>query len=300
MQKIGRDLTGYADRLPPSPFPAGTSAVVSIAVHVAEGAELAVSDGDMSGEQHSEGMLVEAGHQEFAIEYFFEYGTRAGIWRLLRIFDEFGVKATFFCAGRALERNPAFAPRLIDLGHEIACAGWRHIPYYDIAEDAQRREIARSFDAVVKACGVAPVGWCSRVPNLDTRRLLIEHGGFTYDSDGYGDDLPYWESVGPNKLLVVPNTFENSDEKFWPAPNNSGFTNPEHLYGSLRDGLAALVADGQRATPRLLPVALRPRIAGRPSKAQQIWRFLEYAAIQKGVVFLTRSQIAEIWTGAEL
>lgn len=296
---VTRDLAGYGNRLPRSPWPAGTRAVISIAVHFAEGAEPAVSDGDPEGEKHCEGMLVEAGAREFAIESFFEYGARCGIWRLLRLFEEFQVEATFFCNGLALERTPPVGPRLRDLGHEIACSGWRYMPFYDISDDAQRQEIAHGREAVRRLCGVEPVGWCSRVPNLSTRRLLIEAGGFLYDSDSYDDDLPHWAPADGGSIMVVPNTFDNSDEKFWSLPNNSGFTNPEHLFDSLKDNLDRLASEGSKIG-RVLPIALRPRIAGRPSKAEQVRRFIAYAATVPGVVFMTRRRIAELWMRASL
>lgn len=292
-----RDLTGYGDRLPPSPWPPGTRAVVSLAIHVQEGAEPSIDDGDAAGEKYCEGMFVEAGAREFAIETFFEYGARAGVWRLLRTLNAFAVKATFFCCGRALERNPKLGPRLIESGHEVACHGWRYIPYYDVADEEQREEIRKGAGAVRSLCGVDPVGWVSRVPNLATRRLLLEHGGFLYDSDSYDDDLPHWVEVDGGRLMTVPNTFDNSDEKFWSLPNNSGFTNPENLFNSLTDNLDRLVEEGKRL-PRVLPVSLRPRIAGKPSKAEQLWRFLDYATSIPGVLFLTRRRIAEIWAGA--
>ena len=294
----GRDLTGYGDNLPPNPWPTATRAVVSLAVHVHEGAEPSIDDGDADGERYCEGMFVEAGGREFAIETFFEYGSRCGVWRLLRILDAFSVKATFFCCGRALERNPKLGPRLVESGHEVACHGWRYIPYYDISEADQREEIRKGVEAIRTTCGVDPVGWVSRVPDLSTRRLLVEHGDFLYDCDGYDDDLPYAVDVRGQRLIVVPNAFDSSDEKFWSLPNNSGFTNPENMFNALKDGLDRLVEEGERF-PRVLPIALRPRISGKPSKANQLWRFLEYATSVPGVAFLTRREIAEIWTGID-
>lgn len=290
-----RDLTGYDNTFPPNPWPPGTRAVVSLAVHVQEGAEPSIDDGDEDGERYCEGLFVEAGAREFAIETFFEYGARCGVWRLLGILNAFSVKATFFCCGRALERNPKLGPRLVESGHEVACHGWRYVPYYHISEAEQREEIRKDVDVIRTICGVDPVGWVSRVPDLSTRRLLVEHGGFLYDCDGYDDDLPYGIDVHGHRLIAVPNTFDNSDEKFWPLPNNSGFTNPENMFNSLKDGLERLLEEGERF-PRILPVSLRPRISGKPSKANQLWRFLEYATSVPGVTFLTRCGIAEIWS----
>lgn len=292
---LERDLRGYGGNPPPTPWPAGTKAVVSIAVHLEEGAELSISDGDATGEQNCEGMLIEEGHREFAVESFFEYGARCGVWRLLRIFSTFGVKATFFCCGRSLSRNPLLGRRLVELGHEVACHGWRYLPYHGFSDSDQRREIESSRNAVREYCGVEPVGWVSRVPTPSTREQLVRVGGFAYDCDGYADDLPYWAGTAAGPMLVVPNTFDNSDEKFWPLPNNSGFTNPANFLNSMSDSLGWLLAEAG-AVARILPVALRPRISGRPSKAEQIHQFLASATTQAGVRFMTRGEIAKLWT----
>lgn len=291
---VPRDLTGYGTQPPPSPWAEGTKVVVSIGVNIHEGAEMSIAEGDPAGESNCEGMLVEAGAREFAIETFFEYGARCGAWRLLRDLEAFSVQATFFCCGQALERNPELARR-IGQRHEVACHGWRYVSYYGIGDDDQMSEIERSRKAVQKYCGAEPVGWVSRVPNLQTRALLIRAGGFLYDCDSYDDDLPHWAETTNGRILTIPNTFDNSDQKFWPIPDNSGFTNPENLFNSLKDNLDRLHLEGENY-PRILPISVSPRICGKPAKAQQLYKFLEYATNKEGVLFMTRGEIAKTWS----
>ena len=293
-QAAGRNLTGYGRDYPRVEWPEGARIAVSIAVQFQEGAERTPLDGDADPEPATEGIFGEPGRRDYFVESFWEYGSRRGIWRVLDTLDRFGVKGTFFCCGMALERNPLAAQAISGRGHEVAGHGYRYVESYDLTESEEAEFIRRCVEAVQAATGERPVGWLSRAPSERTLRLLLEEGGFTYHSDAYGDDLPYFDHDGDRKLLAVPYTLEVTDAKFWTLPTFAGFTQPDHFFNVMKGTFDRLYAEGAEH-PQMMTVGLHPRISGRPSRARQLGKFLEYASGFEGVWFARRVDIADWW-----
>ncbi|MBI4183594.1 MAG: polysaccharide deacetylase family protein [Proteobacteria bacterium] len=289
-----RDLVGYGGNYPVIRWPEGARIALSLVVHFEEGAEQTPADGDREAERFVEGLVVEGRRRDLNIESMFEYGSRRGIWRLLDLLDKYGAKATFLCCGLAMERNPVAAREIVARGHEACGHGYRWVPYYDVTRDRQRDDIRRTVAAVEATTGRRPVGWSSRVPNADTRGLLIEEGGFLYDSDSYGDDLPHHVDVGGRRWLTIPHTLDVTDERFWAIWQSSGYTNPGNFLRSMTACFDSLYMEGE-TRPRMMSVALRPRISGRPSRARQLDLFLRYVSGFPGVWVARRCDIAEWW-----
>ncbi len=289
-----RDLRGYGESPPGMTWPGGASVVLSIAVHVEEGAEMSVEDGDIESELATEGLVVEGRRRDYGVESMYEYGTRAGLWRLLRIFATRGVLATFFCCGQSVLRSPPVFRAIVAQGHEIAGRGFRYRPSFGASDAELLDDVRRTVKAIGDVTGTRPVGWSCRTPQPGTRPALLAAGGFLYDSDSFGDDLPH--DVAGGALLAVPGSFDVSDEKFWALSNNAGFTDVEDLFDALRDTYDALLTEPE--VPRVMPVTLHPRIAGRPAKARQIARFLDHVRADGRAWVATRAQIAAAWRSA--
>ncbi len=294
MQAAGRDLTGYGRDYPRIEWPDGARIAVSIAVQFQEGAERTPLDGDPDPEPATEGIFGEPGRRDYFVESFWEYGSRRGIWRVLDTLDRYGVKATFFSCGLALERNPQAASAIVARGHEAAGHGYRYIESYDLTEEEEAEQIRRCVEAVQAATGERPVGWLSRAPSERTLRLLLDEGGFIYHSDAYGDDIPYFDASGERRLLAVPYTLEVTDAKFWTLPTFAGFTQPDHFFNVMKGTFDRLYAEGAEH-PQMMSVGLHPRISGRPSRARQLGKFLEYARGFDDVWFARRADIARWW-----
>ena len=290
----GRNLTGYGRDYPKIEWPDGARIAVSIAVQFQEGAERTPLEGDPDPEPATEGIFGEPGRRDYFVESFWEYGSRRGIWRILDTLHKYDVKATFFCCGQALERNLQAAAEIAASGHEVAGHGYRHVESYDLAEDEEADQIRRCVESVESATGQRPVGWLSRAPSDRTLRLLLDEGGFIYHSDAYGDDLPYFDIDGDRRLLAVPYTLEVTDAKFWTLPTFAGFTQPDHFFNVMKASFDRLYVEGAE-NPQMMSVGLHPRISGRPSRARQLGKFLEYARGFEGVWFARRADIATWW-----
>jgi allantoinase len=288
-----RDLIGYG-RNPPDPkWPNGARLAVQFVLNYEEGAELNVCNGDQTSEafmnEVSLGDPIRGRNR--TSESLYAYGARAGIWRLLRLFDERQMPLTAFAVGQALELNPEVGPALVAGGHEIAGHGYRWIDYRNVSEEIERQHISRTVDIISGITGAAPAGWFTGRASPNTRRLVVEHGGFLYDSDAYDDDLPYWTTVSDRNHLVVPYTFDANDMKFAVAPSFAG--NSDFLE-YLRDGFDMLYAEGARQ-PAMMSIGLHPRIVGRPARAMALARFLDHVLQFDDVWVCTRQQIAQHW-----
>ncbi len=290
----GRNLTGYGRDYPRIEWPDGARIAVSVTVQFQEGAERTPLEGDPDPEPATEGIFGEPGRRDYFVESFWEYGSRRGIWRILDTLDRYGVKATFFCCGMALERNPQAAAEIAARGHEAAGHGHRYIELHDLTEQEEAEQIRQCVEAVQAAAGERPVGWLSRAPSEQTLRLLLDEGGFIYHSDAYGDDIPYFDLAAGRKLLAVPYTLEVTDAKFWTLPTFAGFTQPDHFFNVMKGTFDRLYAEGAEH-PQMMSVGLHPRISGRPSRARQLGKFLEYARGFEGVWFARRADIARWW-----
>ena len=292
-----RDLVGYAGKPPAVAWPDGARLAVSIAIDFEEGAERSLLEGDATSEAGdpesvSEGAVGELGIRSLQAESIWEYGPRAGAWRLLRILEAHQVPATFFTAGRAMERSAPLAEEIVKLGHEVAGRGYRLLPYYELTEDEERADIAKAIDSIRKLTGKAPSGWRSRAPSERTRRLLTE-AGFTYDSDFAGDDLPVLVASAPPYTLI-PYSVETSDQGYWALAGAPGFTRPSDFGDVLVRCLDRLYTESA-ARPKMMSVGLRMRISGRPSRAGQLERFIRHAKGHPDVWFARRDQIAGWW-----
>jgi allantoinase len=272
-----RDLVGYGEHVPHARWPGGARVALQFVVNYEEGAENSVLHGDPA----SETFLSEiVGAQPFAqrhmsMESLYEYGARAGVWRLLRCLRERRVPVTVFGVGMALERNPMVVEAALRDGHEIASHGWRWISYQQIDEYIEREDLVRAVESITRLTGKAPEGWYSGRDSPNTRRLLVEHGGFAYCADGYADDLPYWVPVrtrlGTAPLLIVPYTLDTNDMLYAEG-------DPQ--------GLDA---------PKLLSIGLHCRLIGRPARIAALARFIDYVQQHDKVWLARRIDIARHW-----
>lgn len=294
MSPYPRDMVGYG-RTPPDPrWPRDARIAVQFVLNYEEGAENSVLDGDPASETFlSEITPAEAfPNRHMSMESLYEYGSRAGLWRLLRIFERRGVPLTVFAVARALQRNPEAAAAFTELGHEIACHGLRWTSYQLIDRDTERAHLQEAVRILTELTGTAPRGWYTGRDSPNTRELVVEDGGFTYDSDSYADDLPYWVTVAGRDHLVVPYTLDTNDMRF---ASPAGFSNGEQFYAHLRDAFDVLYAEGGEGQPKMLSVGLHCRLAGRPARARSLERFLDHVQSHEGVWLARRIEIAEHW-----
>ena len=296
-----RDLAGYGARPPHPRWPGGARIALQFVLNYEEGAENSVLHGDAA----SETFLSEiVGAQAFparhlSMESLYEYGARAGVWRVLRLFADRQLPLTLFGVAMALERNPAVVDACLAAGHEIASHGWRWISYQQVPEAVEREYLARAVAILTRLTGAAPLGWYTGRDSPNTRRLVCEHGGFLYDADSYADDLPFWTSVptaqGTVRHLVVPYALDTNDMRF---VTPQGFNSGDQFYTYLRDAFDALYAEGDPRgldAPKMLSIGLHARIVGRPARAAALARFLDYARAQPDVWIARRVDIARHW-----
>jgi peptidoglycan/xylan/chitin deacetylase (PgdA/CDA1 family) len=287
-----RDYVGYGPRPEPIEWPEGARIAVSIVVNYEEGAEYSLLDGDAFHEPTNEvPSPVPPQQRDLANESFFEYGSRAGVWRLMDILDEQQVPATFYCCALALERNPAVGPEIVRRGHEVCGHGYRWEESYRMSRDQEREALHKAVASITATTGVRPRGWYVRYgPSEHTRELVVEEGGFVYDSNAYNDDLPYYTEVLGRRWLVIPYSLEVNDTRFW----RGGMSTPSDFYESMRNSFDRLYREGA-THPKMMSVGLHCRIAGRPARAVALEQFLSYAREHHGVWFARRIEIAEWW-----
>lgn len=290
-----RDLTGYG-RTPPHPrWPGGARVAVQIVMNYEEGAEYTIGDGDGISETYLTevpGATLGPGARDLIVESIYEYGSRAGFWRLMRMFGERDIPITVFGAALALERNPAAAAAIRTAGYEVCSHGWRWISFAGMDIDEERAQMQRAIASLTQTIGERPYGWyCRYAPSEHTRRLIVEEGGFLYDSDAYNDDLPYWTHVDGTPHLVIPYTLDNNDMKFSVAP---GFTSGDGFFAYLKDAFDVLYREGA-TQPKMMSVGLHTRLAGRPGRAAALERFLDYLLGFDGVWIARRVDIARHW-----
>jgi peptidoglycan/xylan/chitin deacetylase (PgdA/CDA1 family) len=295
-----RDLVGHGRNPPPGPWPNGARIAISLVLNYEEGSEQAIVDGDSINENLGEAPRTqEPGVRDLAIESMYEYGSRVGVWRLVDIFDRNRVPATFFACALAVERNPQIADYLRDSPqHEVCSHGYRWEEVWRLSEAEEREHIRLAVESLERTTGRRPLGWyCRYGPSDRTRRLVVDEGGFEYDSDSYADDLPYYvsdDSTGGRPWLVVPYSLDNNDIKFWrgPAMGTAG-----DFFEYLRDAFDTLYAEGATC-PKMMSVGLHCRIVGRPGRAAGLDRFIKYAQSHAGVWFARRIDIARAWRAA--
>ena len=289
-----RDLIGYGRRPPDPKWPGGARVALNFVLNVEEGSEYAVEHGD----GFSEASLTEMpdspfprGSRDLAAESMFEYGSRVGVWRILDLFAARGLPLTAFACAMVLERMPDLAKALREAEHDVCCHGWRWVEHWKLTEDEERDHIARAVESLRRTMGAAPDGWyCRYGPSVNTRNLVVEHGGFLYDSDAYNDELPYYVNVAGAPRLVVPYTLANNDVKF----HRGNIGTASEFESLLRDALDMLRAEGQRA-PKMMSVGMHARLVGHPARAAGLARFLDHAKSCDDVWICRRTEIARHW-----
>ncbi|MDH4177577.1 MAG: allantoinase PuuE [Thermoleophilia bacterium] len=286
-----RDLVGHGQHPPDPRWPGGARVALSFVLNYEEGGEHTPLEGDSASEAFLHeviGAPPTVGRRNLNTESMFEYGSRVGFWRVHRLFTAHGLPVTVYAVGQALERNPAAARAMVDAGWEVASHGWRWIDYVELPEEVERDHLRRAIAAIEGACGVRPVGWYTGRVSDNTRRLVVEEGGFLYDSDSYADELPYWLDVGGSSHLVIPYTLDANDFKFL-LPN--GFVTADDFTAYLVDSLEVLREEGGR----MMSVGLHCRIVGHPGRARGLERFLEHVRSCDDVWVATRADIARHW-----
>lgn len=287
-----RDLIGYGRNPPHVAWPNDARLALSLVINYEEGAEQSIGDGDPDGERVGEFTYpsMDSKTRDMGIESTFEFGSRVGVWRVLDLLDAFGMKSTIYACGRAVERNLEVARAFTARGHEPAAHGYLWCDHFRMSETEERAVIARAVRAIRDSTGERPRGWyCRYAPSVNTRRLLIEEGGFEYDCDSYADELPYWVKVGDRPHLVVPYQLDANDAKFFRGP---GWSGGNEFFEYLRDSVDLLLRERR---PRMLSVGLHPRIIGRPGRAAALERFLEHVAQTPGIAVMRRVDIARWW-----
>ncbi|MCW4355894.1 allantoinase PuuE [Hoyosella sp. YIM 151337] len=293
-----RDLIGYGPHPPHPQWPGGAKIAVQFVLNYEEGGENCVLDGDAGSETFLSDIVPAQSFPDrhMSMESLYEYGSRAGVWRVLRMFERRGLPLTVFAVARALERNPEAAAAFGELGHEVASHGLRWISYQDSDIDAERQHMSEAVEIIKRLTGNAPLGWYTGRDSPNTRRLVVEHGGFVYDADSYADDLPYWVKVPVGEdysnHLVVPYTLETNDMRF---SSPAGFANGDEFFAHLRDAFDVLYREGAEGAPKMLSVGLHCRLVGRPSRAAALERFLEYVQDHADAWVARRIDIAEHW-----
>jgi putative urate catabolism protein len=289
-----RDLVGYGPHPPDPRWPGGARLALSFVLNWEEGGENNILHGDAASEHFLSdviGAVPLPGVRHLSVESMFEYGSRAGVWRVLRAFENHGFPLTVFAVGMAVERYPQAVAAMAAAGHEICSHGWRWINYQDVAPEMEADHVARAVAAIEAATGVRPVGWYTGRDSPNTRALVVAEGGFLYDSDSYSDDLPYWTAFAGRGHLVIPYTLEANDMRF---VANANFSNGDEWFGYLKDSFDVLYAEGA-TSPKMLSVGLHARVAGRPGRTAALLRFLDYVAAHDDVWVTRRADIARHW-----
>ena len=301
-----RDLIGYG-RTPPHPqWPGKARIALQFVLNYEEGGENCVLHGDAASETFLSEIIGAAAFpaRHMSMESIYEYGSRAGLWRLLRLFEERKLPLTVFGVSMALQRNPEAVAAFQQLGHEIACHGLRWISYQNMDEASEREHMREAVQIIRELTGSAPQGWYTGRDSPNTRRLVVEHGGFRYDADYYGDDLPFWQPVSftdatgqaaVQQQLIVPYTLDTNDMRFAAM---QGFNSGTQFFDYLKDAFDVLYAEGDPNglnQPKMLSVGLHCRLVGRPARAAALARFLDYVQQHEQVWIARRIDIAEHW-----
>lgn len=294
-EQYPRDLIGYGSHPPQPHWPGEARIAVSLVLNYEEGGEACVLHGDA----HSESVLTDLGAVEalpgarnLNVESMFEYGSRVGFREIMRVLNDAGVPATVYAVGMALARNPEAAAEIVRTGFEVACHGERWIDYQFVPEEVERAHMLRNIDTLTRMIGRRPVGWYTGRPSPNTRRLVVEIGGFLYDSDAYNDDLPYWTEVSGQRHLVIPYSFDNNDSRL---QRGGDFSTGEQFFTYCRDAFDWLYRLGGEGRPRMMSIGLHGRIIGRPGRIGALAHLIEHIQRHEHVWLCNRAAIAEHW-----
>ncbi|HLW23023.1 MAG TPA: polysaccharide deacetylase family protein [Steroidobacteraceae bacterium] len=290
-----RDLIGYAGRAPHPRWPHDARIAVSLVLNYEEGGEHCILHGDA----YSESVLADLGDvpalpnaRNLNVESNFEYGSRVGFWEIMRLLRARGLEATVYAVGMALERNAEAATEIARSGFEVACHGERWIDYQFIAEEIERAHMLRNIETITRMIGRRPLGWYTGRPGPNTRRLVVEIGGFLYDSDACNDDLPYWTEVAGRRHLIVPYSFDTNDSRL---QRGGDFSTGEQFFCYCRDAFDWLYRAGSEGRPRMMSIGLHGRIIGRPGRIGALERLLEHIQRHEAVWICPRAAIARHW-----
>ncbi|MFO1082633.1 MAG: allantoinase PuuE [Reyranellaceae bacterium] len=291
--EVRRDFVGYGASPPDPKWPNGARLAVNFVINYEEGSEPSIQDGESFSENgltEAAGMAESIGGRDLAAEGLFEYGSRVGFWRLMRLFRERGLPLTVFGCALALERNPEAAGAIRAAGHDVCSHGWRWIMHNRLSEAEERQHIAKAVASIEKTTGERPFGWyCRYGPSVNTRRLVAEEGGFLYDSDYYGDELPFWLTVDGRPQLVVPYSVTNNDGQFAVAIGTA-----DQWFAFVRDAFDMLYREGAES-PKMMSVGLHMRLIGHPARAAGLERLLDHMLKHPGVWITRRLDIARHW-----
>ena len=286
-----RDLVGYGPNPPDPKWPNGARLALNMVVNFEEGSESTMAEDGLTEKGLTEMPTSDVKDRDLGAESMFEYGARVGFWRILRMLEERNLPMTVFGCALALERHPTAAAAIRRAGFDVCCHGWRWIKHYELAEGEERDHIQRAVASLTRTMGERPLGWyCRYAPSVNTRRLLVEEGGFLYDSDSYSDELPYWVRVGDKQHLVVPYTMTNNDSKYM----RNAMTTSDQFFTLCRDAFDVLYAEG-KTQPKMMSVGLHMRITGHPARAAGLARFLDHVIRQEDVWVCRRLDIARHW-----
>ncbi len=293
--EVRRDFIGYGANPPDPQWPNGAKIAVNFVINYEEGSEPSIELGDgytENGLTEAYGLKQVASGRDLAAEGMFEYGSRVGFWRLTRLFQERGLPLTIFGCALALEQNPEACAAIRAAGYDVCSHGWRWVKHFELSEAEERDHIARAVASIERTTGAKPAGWyCRYGPSVNTRRLVIEHGGFLYDSDYYGEELPFWLTVEGQGHLVVPYSLTNNDGKYagWMGTSDQWFS-------YIRDAFDMLLAEGRAGRPKMMSVGLHQRLIGHPARAMGLQRVLDHMMRQGEDVWITRRlDIARHW-----
>jgi len=291
---LDRDFVGYGANPPDPRWPGGARLAVNFVLNYEEGSEPSIADQDGFSEvglTEVPGSPVPHGGRDLAAESMFEYGSRVGFWRLQRLFSERRLPMTIYACALALERNPNAAAAIRATGHDVCCHGWRWVEHFRLSEAEEREHIRRAVESLVRTIGTRPLGWyCRYGPSVNTRRLLMQEGGFLYDSDSYNDELPYYVLAEGQPQLVVPYTLTNNDTKW----RNGSVATDEEFFVMLRESFDMLYEEG-RTAPKMMSVGMHMRLLGHPGRASGLARFLDYVGSRPDVWICNRIDIARHW-----
>jgi putative urate catabolism protein len=296
LSRYPRDLIGYGASPPDPEWPGGARIALQIVLNYEEGGENSILHGDAASEAYLTEVVGTApwpGMRNLSVESQYEYGARAGFWRIHRLFTQRNIPITVYAVTMALARNPEAAGAMVAAGWEVASHAMRWIDYRDMPEEEERRQIAASIALQEAVTGSRPVGWYTGRFSANTKRLVSEAGGFLYLADSYADDLPYWEEVTPGRWeLIVPYTLDNNDMRFG---GYQGFGTGEDFFRYLTDAFDVLHAEGVAGAPKMMSVGLHCRLVGRPGRFAGLARFVDHVQAKEGVWFCRRADIARHW-----
>lgn len=295
MNSYPRDMIGYADNPPNAKWPGGACIAMQFVLNYEEGGENCILHGDRASEAFLSDMIgtdQREGVRHMSMESLYEYGSRAGVWRILKLFEHFDIPLTCFAVAMAAERNPKVMEALVAAGHEICSHGYRWIDYQYVSESIEREHMERAIEILKGLTGEAPKGWYTGRTSPNTRRLVVKNGSFVYESDDYSDDLPFWNNQYERPQLIVPYTLEANDMKF---AAQMGFVTGDHFFQYLKDTFDVLYAEGQAGQPKMMSVGMHCRILGKPARLAGMKKFLNYIRGFDDVWFARRIDIANHW-----